>query len=114
MLTFDTKFVCLNEWHAPTESASKLASSEFDELSAPPGAPIYTTGTTTSTWPTIVTTRTKRRSFSANNPNFESKLKQRVSFDNTGGSGSLATTRSVSQGMSSNLSSDPNFETVLP
>ena len=30
---------------------------------------------------------------------------QRVSFDNTGGSGSLTTTRSVSQGMSSNPSS---------
>ena len=73
--------VCLNEWHVPTESSSKFASSESDKLSAPPGAPKYTTGTITSTWPTnfgMVTTRTERGSFSANDTAF-SRLQARGS-----------------------------------
>ena len=86
----------------------KLASSESDKLS---GDPIYTTGTITSTWPTNfgILTKTKHGSFLANNANFEPNYKQRVSSDNTGGSGS-----SVSQGMSSNLSKVLIFETVPP
>ena len=102
---YRTFFSLLDMKSVPTEFSSKLTSYESDKLSAPPGAPIYTTGAITLNFD-IATTRTTHKSFSANNPNLESNLpKQRVSFDNIDGSGSLTTTRSVGEGMSSNLPS---------
>ncbi|KIJ91593.1 hypothetical protein K443DRAFT_477660 [Laccaria amethystina LaAM-08-1] len=108
-----------SETSTASESSTGFASSESDKLSAPLGAPIYTTGMIMSTWPTNF------------DLNFESNLntplnllnnavrdgglnagtnsatdadggmpKQRVSFDDTGGSGSLTTTRGIGQAFS--------------
>ena len=86
-LTFYPNISPLNPslFDAPTESSSKFTASESDKLSILPGAPVYTTGTITSTRPTNfdpATTWTKRGHrrgftpgtsspwFSASNPQF--------------------------------------------
>jgi hypothetical protein len=120
--------VCLNEWHVRTECSSTLASCEF---AAPP---IYTTGMITPTWPTnpglnfesnlntplnLLNHAVRDGGLNAGTNTTSDAHggtpKQQVSFDNAGGSGSFATTRSVDQGMFSHLSPKVLiFETVLP
>ena len=125
ILTFHLSTRSLSERMVPTESSSNL--------STPPGAPIYTTGRTNFGIVTTGTKRGSLSAnnphfesdlnTSLNILNYavrggglnagENSMsdadggmpKQRVSIDNTGGSESLTTTRSVSQSMSSNLSS---------
>ena len=97
--------VCLSEWHVPTESSSKLPSSESGKLSASPGASTYTTGTTTSTNSGIVATRTKSGSFSANNSNSEANLNTPLNLLNHAVWDGGSNTGKNSQGMSSDHSS---------
>ena len=97
--------VCLNKWHVPAEFSSKLPFSESDKLSAPPGAPTYTTGTITSTNSGIVLTRTKSGSFSPNNPNCESNLNTSLNRLNHTVRDGGSDAGKKSQGMSFNHSS---------
>ena len=97
--------VRLNEWHVPTESSSKLPSSESDEPPALPGSPIYTTGTITSMNSGIVATRTKSGSFSANNSNSEANLNTPLNLLNHAVRDGGSNTGKNSQGMSSDHSS---------
>ena len=131
-------------FHLSARSLSGLmVPSEFSSnLSPPPGAPLNTIGRTNLGIATTGTKRgwlsPNNPNFESdlntplNRPNYAVRgggpnagknsmcdadggmPKQRISFDNTGDSESLATTRSVSQGTSPASPQGPVFETVLP